>query len=331
MNRRRFVFTSSVMMLILAGAAASLAFYTHHLAQGFYGLPDAVRYLPADSQGVFGVNVREFINSSFYGQLEARHGGEIGSDLQEFVAKTGVDPRKDIDYIVAAVLRSGESRGGGVAIAVGTHEFNSEQIKSYIYSHCVPIEVDYHNAQVLMIPEHNGDRLEKGIAFLGGNMIALGDLETLKKVIDVQSGVEGAAGIESNSTLAPLIGRVNTGEMFWFAGDAQAVLSKAPANAPFAENLSSVQTVFGTLNINEEVIGTIVATTRDPETAGKLADVARGFKALGQLASDQNPELTSLMAGIDIFQEDSSVTVKVNFPTDILEKLRNGDLSFRNR
>jgi hypothetical protein len=307
-------------MAAVTVAVAGMALYTNFVVSAdIPGLPKAVTYLPAECDAVFGINVQKFLASPFFAKIEEEHGEQIGADLVEFIAKTGVDPRTDIDYIIAGG-RKVDQKGEGVAIAVG--KFNTAAITTFIHSESVPIEVQYKDAKVLMIPENNGNQLDKGIAFLSESEIALGDLESLKEVLDVR--FSDAAGIESNEVIEPLLAELNPGEMFWFAGDASRILDKAPTNNPLGANIAAIQNVVGTLSLTEAVQGQITATARDVESATKLADVARGFIALGQLAIEQSPqhqELSELMQGITISQNEDKIQLMVNFPIELLEKL----------
>jgi hypothetical protein len=320
MNRRRFVFTSSILMILIAGVVTGLALYsTYIVSASLPGLPEAVAYLPAESHAVFGMNVRKFVDSPVYAKFEAKHGQRIAADLADFIARTGVDPRRDLSYVVAGG-RAVDHEGKGVIIAVG--RFNTAAITTFIETHVVPIRVDYKGAVVLMFPEKNGTEVEKGVAYLSESEIALGDLESLKEVIDVRLG--GSPGILSNATLAPMVKALNPEEMFWFAGDAAAILAKAPAHTPFVDSISSLQTVMGTVNLTDAVNGRITATAKDDDSARKLADVARGFVALGQLAGNQHADLAELMKGISVTQDRNAVRLLVNFPLDLLEKLEQG-------
>src|SRR5262249_18696615 len=116
----------------------------------------------------------------------------------------------------------------------------------------------------------------------------------------------------------------NPEEMFWFAGDAATILAKAPVDSPFAGTIASVQTVMGTINLTDAVNGKITATARDEDSARKLADVARGFIALGQLAGESRADVAELMKGISVAQDRNAVRLVVNFPFDLLEKLEHG-------
>jgi len=317
MNRRKIVVASTVAMFAVAGVVAGLTLYTSFVVRAAIGdLPAAVQYFPADSQGIVGINVRAFINSPFYAKFEAEHGRKIGSELTEFIEKTGVDPRRDLDYVVAGGRSLGGGKGSGALIAIG--RFNRDAITTFINSRTVPITVDYNGAKVYMIPEKSGGELEKGIAFLRDGEIGLGDLESLKAILDVSAG---KPGITANETLAPLLGQLDPRAMFWFAGDAADLLARSPIPSPIGEKIAAIQSVFGTLNLTDAVSGRITANARDEESATKLADVVKGFIALGQLAGEQNAELAELMKGIGVVQDKHRIHLSVNFPADILERL----------
>jgi hypothetical protein len=307
-------------MFLVAGTVAGLALYTSiGVNASIPGLPEAVSYLPADCQAVFGMNVKNFIASPVYARFEEKHGREFGADLAEFITKTGVDPRRDVSYVIAAVTSHERGKGKGVAIAVG--RFNSAAITTFINTKGSPIEVNYKDAKVLMIPEDAGNRVEKGIAFLTESEMALGDLESLKAVLDVRG--KSAPGIESNATLWPLLNKLDSDQMFWFAGDAASILSKAPTTTPFGNSISAIQNVVGTLNLTDVVSGNITATARDATSAQRIADVVKGFIALGQLAMEQNTELTELMKGVSITQLENEIRLDVSFSIDLLERLEN--------
>jgi hypothetical protein len=306
-------------MFLIVGTVAGLALYTtFSVKASMAGIPEAVAYLPADCQAVFGMNVQKFIASPIYGKFEQQHGHEYGNDLAEFIEKTGVDPRRDIAYIVAGGKSIGDRSGKGVVIASG--QFDQARITDFINAHHAPIRADYKNATVLMVPEENGNKVDKGIAFLGGGEIALGDLESLKEVLDVRENP--AKGLQGNAVLWPLLKDLNPDEMFWFAGDPGTVLSKAPTNTPLGGSIAAIKSIVGTLNLTDAVTGKITATASDEESAKKLADVAKGIVALGQLAGSDNQEISELVSGINISQDKKQVRLMLNFSIDLLDRLQ---------
>ncbi len=318
MKHRKFVVTSTVVMFVLIGVVAGLALYsTIAVKASIPGLPDSISYLPPDSQAVFGMNVKKFIASPVYARFEQKHGQEIGTDLAEFITKTGVDPRRDVHYIIAAGRSVEGKKGSGVVIAEGT--FDRKSITNFINSQPSPIRLDYAGVTVWMIPERDGSAIEKGVALISDTEIALGELGALKTTLDIRANK--TQSVLDNPTLGPLIKALNSDEMFWFAGDPANVLAKAPTNTPLGGNITAITNVFGTLNLTTAVEGKITVTAKDEPAALKLADVAKGLLALASLASDQNPQLAELLKGILIKQDGTQIVLTLNFPFELLDKL----------
>lgn len=316
MSRKKFVVTSSIAMVLIAGIVASLAFYTNYVANASVrNLPEALSYLPANSQAIFGMNVQKFVSSPAFTKFEDKHGKQFANNLAEFITKTGVDPRRDLTYIVAGG-RALDGKGEAVIVASG--QFDSVKITDYINSHGATVRADYKGITVLVPAADKDSKLNKAVAFLTSSEIALGELEAVKGVIDVHAG--SAPGVITNTTLGPLLAALNPDEMFWFAGDPASILSKAPANTPFGSSISAIQNVVGTLNLTDIVSGKITATARDEDSARKLADVVRGLVALGQLASEHDQTLGELMKGVSVAQSKNQISLAISFSIDLLDK-----------
>jgi len=130
-----------------------------------------------------------------------------------------------------------------------------------------------------------------------------------------------------------MIRGIEPDEMFWFAGDASGLLSKAsaamPQAAPLRTGTSNIKSLVGSLNLGEALKGKIVATATSPEQALKLADAMRGLLALGQLAGNRNPDLQGLLAGLVISQNSDQVRLDLNIPVDVLTKIGQSPASKR--
>ena len=133
MNRRRFVVTSTVSLLVITVAIAGLAYYSDFAAKAFQqGVPTAIRYLPSDTKAVFGMNVQKFVKSTVYADIMQKHGQEIGTNLTEFTTMTGVDPRTDVDYVIGA----GRPSQSALSVFVPARRCSSCAVHSRSRSRC---------------------------------------------------------------------------------------------------------------------------------------------------------------------------------------------------
>jgi hypothetical protein len=313
MKHRNNVIVSTLM--IIAFVIAGIALCINNSAQAAPPSLDVLNNLPANCQFVFGMNVPKFVASDLYKKARLKKEAQIGNDLVQFVNATGVNPESDIVFLAAAGRTKGKSKGEGVVIAVGN--FNKETITSFIKSKSNPIVQEYNGTQVLMFPEGRGNTVGKGIVFLSGGELALGDLQTLKAVLDVK--VNGS--IRSNAKMMSLIGSISLDDMFWFAGNADGILANASIKTPMGIQIPSLQNIAGSFNITDSVMGKITASALDGPSAANLADIVKGLKAFGQMSTSQSPELQKLFDGVTVFQNSNQVSLDLIFSADLLDKL----------
>jgi hypothetical protein len=312
---RKAIVISILVLLGISCAGAVMVLY-NSVRASVQSFPEALNSIPSDYQFVFGINVQKLTGSSAFAKLQQNR--QVGKELQSFVEKTGLDPQRDISYLVGAGRANGSVRNEGIVIAVG--QFNKDRIVSFIRSKSAPTELQYGSASLLMIPDTKTNAApDKGIAFLSEREIALGDLNSLKAALDIR-GKENES-ILSNETMAPLIRSISPDDMLWFAGDAASVLAKAPATVPLGQSASSIKSFVGTLNIGDAVTGKITAIAVNADSATKLADAIRGLIALGQLTGNQHPELKTLLGGLAVSQNATEVTLGLNFPPELLDRI----------
>ena len=328
MKRQKTKIIVMIFMIGIAGAMAAIALDSHYPATAT-SLDEGLSILPTDCQFVLGFNMQKFVSSPAYESFREKQIQQNSHELeQEFIEKTGVDPERDILYILAAARSVDlpgsddsleKTEGKGVIAVIGN--FNPAAITSFIQSKINPGTVAYEGTSIMLMPQSNPDADEKGIVFLNDREIVMGDLDSLKAVIDVST--KGSASILFNTQMVSLIDSVPSEEMLWFAGDTSRMLHNAPANTPLGENIRAVQNIVGTLSITDFVNGRITLTAMDAETAVRLADIGRGFVAFAQLAGDKNPDLKMLVSGMNVLQDGMRVSLVMDFPTYLLERLDN--------
>jgi hypothetical protein len=330
MKCRKFTVIAMLFIIGIAGAIAGLSHYSNASTKTLEtSFGEALSILPSDCQFVFGINVRQVVSSPAYERFRQKQLQQNNRELEEeFIEKTGLDPARDISCILVAA-RSVDlpnpgtplERTQGKGVVVITGNFNKEAIAAFIRSKVNLAEMQYEGEAILVMPEGSANTVDKGIVFLTDHEIALGDLESLKAVVDIR--MKGNTNILFNPGMASLIDSIQSDEMLWFAGDTSHMFANAPLNTPLGQNIGAIQSIVGTLSVTDFVKGNITATAVNEESAARLADVGRGFVAFAQLAGDKNPDLKMLVSGLSILQDSTQVSVVLNFPTYLLEKLEN--------
>jgi len=318
MKHRNCAFISVLMMMGVAAIVLSLSTGLPVKASPA-NAPEALQSVPSDYQFIAGMNVRRFTSSTLY--LKLRQGqpqaAQIENEISKFTEQTGLDPARDISYLVIAGRAGASTKPEGLLILSG--DFDKDRLTSFLRSKEAVIAMDYKGTSVMMVPDKNDNSVKTGMAFFSQHEVAMGDLASLKAALDTKVGEK--RNILSNTVVSSLLGSINLDGMFWFAGDTAAAMQKSSLQVPPALNASSIQSIAGTFDIGEDFAGKITATTVDSNAAAKLADVFRGFIALGQMSGDQNPELKQLLNTVTVSQNAAQLSLSFNIPGDLIGKL----------
>jgi hypothetical protein len=316
MNRRRLAVISILTMMGISAAVLSLSTGIP-VSASVANAPDVLQHIPSNYHFVSGINVRHLTASAFYLKLrqEQPQAAPIESEISKFTEQTGIDPARDISYLVMAGRSGGSTQPEGLVIVSGN--FDRNRIKSFLQSKAAPVEMEYGGTSILMIPDQKGNSARNGMAFLGEQEIVMGNLASIKAALDTKA--EGKSNILSNAAMSSLLSSVNLDEMFWFAGDVAGAMKESPLPVPPALNASSIQSIAGTINIGEDVVGKITATAIDSNSAAKLADVFKGILALGQMSGDKSHKL--LLNTVTVTQNASQLSLSFSIPGDLIKKL----------
>ena len=317
--RRNFTLVS--VLLVITGITAAVLWLSVGLPAkaSVPNAPDALQSIPSDFQFVAGINLQRIAASPLFLKLrqEQPQAARIGNDLARFTEQTGIDPFRDITYVVLAGRADGTAKRESLIIVSGA--FDKSRITDIIRTKASAIEMDYRGTPLMLIPEPKDSTVKNGMVFLAEREIAIGNLASIKSALDTRAGDKN--DILSNATISSLLGGIDLNEMLWFAGNAADALKIAPMQAPPALNASSVQGIAGTLNISENLAGKIIATAIDANAATKMADVFRGIIALGQLSEKQNPDLSLLLSTFTVTQNASQISLSFNIPGELLKRL----------
>jgi hypothetical protein len=280
--------------------------------------PNALNSIPADCPFVFGINVQQLIASSFFAKLkqEQPQAEQIGSEFAKLAEKIGFNPARDISYIVIAANSIDKAKPQAVLIVSGV--FDQGRITSYLRSDMSSIEMAYGGASILTIPEKKANGTKAGITFLGNEEVAIGDLDSLKAVLDTRSGTK--KNILSNADMVSLFSSIQFGDMFWFAANTANALKQSQIATPLGLNQNSIKSIFGSLNFGDNAVGKITATANDEDSATKLANVFKGMIAFGQLSGNRNPDAKLMLDRVAITQNATQVRLAFEIPNELIKK-----------
>ena len=217
---------------------------------------------------------------------------EVTSDLENFKTQTGLDPRSFEQLAVGFSYkypREGVTKISSVALARGTFNAGAMVAAGRLASQGKYREEKYQGKTIYVFTLDRQFRLlglwnlkvnDFAATAIDGNTLALGNLESVRGVIDANR-----TGKRANAELLALASR-DANAIVGFGGNISPVLLEnlSLSNDSVARELTAVRQVYGTLgmsNTNLELM--VAARTVDPYSAKNLGDTVEGLKQLGGL------------------------------------------------
>ena len=276
--------------------------------------PQLLKLLMPDAKVVSGFDV-DRVKATPFGQFFL---SQLPSDsgFNEMVALSGFDPRRDIHEVLMASPGDAQKKSG-LLVVRGT--FDTARIATLIQSSGQPVEL-YKGIGIFGTAKGGPGGVSQGAAFLDTSIAVMGDLDSVRGVIDRRNG-GGGPGAELTNRIV----RTSANQDAW-------VVSLAPVSA-FAPAMpdrnigaalqgdlikaieqSSGGVRFGSvIEINGEL------TARTSQDASSLADVLKFFMSMAQANAPAGP--AAIIKNLTVSAEANAVKLSVAISEIELESL----------
>ncbi len=290
-------------------------------AAGSAQADDMLKLLPKDMAAVFFIDVQgiltiESVNKLLTEKTEDEE-FERYSDYQKLIDMTGLDIKKDI-YYVAAAMKGGMGNQDEWVVGVVNLKYDKDLLLSYI------IEKNKEESTELVEEEYNGFTLytviEKGeestFAFLDQSNIAAGNTVLVKSVLDVFQKKEES--ILQNEDFSALFNETDKSALFWggiiIPPEATAELAK---EMPMASNVESIEAVSLSFDYkNRMILADIKLRSSDPIENQEIADSLIGLKEMGAMITIQDFNFAEVLDRIEITSAPDHVRIFASYPDD---------------
>jgi len=279
----------------------------------------ALKILPMDSKAVFYVDLKKVMALESVDQ--ALKSDKNYQEMQDFINKTGINPKEDINYIVGALTSMEKDNQTGVIVA--NLNYNKDSMINLIKeeSENEVTESEYNGFTIYSTEEAE----EMGsFCFLDESNILIGDNSGIQAVIDIVKN--NGDNVLKNEEMSAMLQQTNKDALVWgaFLIPSEAV-SEATSTNPMLGNLESVKaaTLFFDFK-NKSYIAEIKLISTDPEKNKQVAELLNGLKAFGAMGAAENPAIGDLMNKIEISAGDEFVKIYANIPEDLIAKLKTG-------
>jgi hypothetical protein len=316
---RYFLIVSGVVM-ILALAGGLIAYLTR--AGGLAaGLPEELRYVPADAVLVGYADVRAVMDSELRRELMStiQPGPRKGRQtMHEFA---GIDLEKQVSHVVGYVAASAATAAQpgsgpvateepqmprGVMLVQGT--FEQPRIEQFIRDHGGTIEE--HNGRHFSVRRKGTEQI--GIGFIRTDLIAVGEAGLVRRALDQADGSQRGSGqnLITNAEIMEVV-RDASGSTAWAVGHFDAVTRAVKLPNEVSTRVPPMRIISAKADVNGGVKATIRADSADPAAAEQLREVVRGFIALARMQGGGRPELEGTLKSIQL--SGTGKTVQLTF------------------
>jgi hypothetical protein len=282
-----------------------------------------LQLIPADATGVVVINVRKGLGTE--PAAKALKDEATKKKYDEFVAKSGIDPVKDI-YFLAIGLGENPTAGNQQGAFILNARFNKADVLSKLQGT---------GGKGLPEDTYEGLTLYKGLefskpeksfsvvgAFLDDSNIVIGTDKGVRKIIDVYH--KKADSIGKNAEMGKLFQAVNTSAVAWGAFLIPPdMLKKAVENNPMLKSFEGVTGVTMSFDYaNALLVAEIQSLGGTKEQNKQLGDMLGGLKAMGAAAAADNQAAMDLLNAIEITSGDDHVKIYAGLGSELLEKVR---------
>jgi hypothetical protein len=278
--------------------------------------PQLLNLVMPDAKVLAGVNVEQAKGTQF-GQYVLNQLQTQDAHMQELVALTGFDPRRDVRELLVA---SNGVPQGKTGLALATGNFDVAKITAAATMHGVVAEL-YNGVTILQEPK----KQEMGIAFLDAYTVAAGDIASVKGAID------------RRRTSQPLPWAVLAKVNQWSSSqDAWGITTVPPtslappgavqagaANNPMANAGQNVQAAAGGVKFGAMVVFSGEAECDTAQSAKTLGDMVQLLINLGQMQAGQDATAAALVKSVKVtVTADGNVAkVSASLPQDVFQQM----------
>ena len=323
-QRTRYFLLGSSLFLVVALCTGLVAYYNGSLPVRSSTVgPAELAYVPVGATAVAYANVHDVMNSEFRQKLhQAFPTGEERDKLQQ---ELGLDIEHDIDTVVAGytgTMGAGSPTSkDGIVLVRG--RFNAPKIEAEITQHGGAVQQYGGKKMFVMTDDHpNGAGADGNgsgaVAIIESNVLALGNLNAVKKAIDAGSTGQN---VTKNPDLMKYIGELSGTNTAWAVGKIEGVGTDTNIPQQARDQLANIQWCMVSAHIDGGVSGMARAIARDDKAGDNLRDVVRGGLAAARLMAGKDARIDAVINSVQVTGTGKDVGITFVVPNEVLDMI----------
>lgn len=275
-----------------------------------------------DARVVAGINLANARNSPFGQYLLGRLSANEPQDFRNFASTTGFDPRRDLNEIL---FTSPGGSGSTRKLVLARGVFDQARLIALAKSSGADVSV-YNDVEIIAVgvkaaAEHGQPPI--ALAFPQDSVAAVGDLESVRAVIDRRQGGPGLS-----AELTARVNALSSAQDAWFVSVvpvsefAGRVPDSSAGGALKGDALKSIQQASGGVKLDQVINVSAELVAQTAQDATSLADGLRLLAGLAALQQrPQNQVLQSLLNTLTVKAEVNVVKIGLAIPETLMESL----------
>jgi PBP1b-binding outer membrane lipoprotein LpoB len=285
-------------------------------------LDNILDIIPMQVEGMVFLNVQKVANTRLFDKVITME-SEKTKNYQKFITESGIDPKKDIYFLVEATTNKFVPKEKTDVVIVVNLKYNKNLVLANLKKEGLDKEEDYRSITIYSkIDEKNK---ESKIAFLNESYIAFGDENLLKAVIDLSQG--SGENIYKKEKLMTILKDIDQ-EAFLWGGYLipKEVMEEAMVKNPLIENFESVEAVSFFVNYdNLDYFCQINLVSKDEAKNKQIVDFLNLAKTMYSMGIKKDTDVKELVNNINFSVEPPGIKIVFKLSEDlsirIIEKL----------
>lgn len=320
---KRFAVLSSAVALALASALALPA-----AARG--GSDDALSLVPADAASVGVIHVADLRSSPLAARLFSDTDKlTVDGDAQHFLDEARLNPKEDVDTVVAAGSPRGAGGSEGWGLVLFEGRFDPARLSAALVERGAT-KKSTAAGDYFLLPDkgQNASRHEQGaIAFASPRLVVAGNESSVIAALAQRSA--GGTAFRSGAGLGRHLSRIDSGASAWALVDVSrlpqkdAVVPHAHAHGNGADAAATLVTSMKSVSLlalqvtakGDALKLNATGLVSDDETAGLMEDALRGVLAAWRLAAqEKSPDTVSVLRKFTVSRDKDTVSISGTLP-----------------
>ena len=278
-----------------------------------------IKLMPRGTMGVMAIDVQRAMATE--ATAKALQDPKSKEKYDEFVKMSGIDPMKDVSYILVGLsgMTAAAAQDGGIIVNL---KYDKARLQALIKEKAPEAKEELYNG-VTVYSHLDGDKAKQTTqaAFLDDAHIVIGSAMGVRGIIDVHQ--KKAESMTKNAEMTAILKNVDKSGFAWGAFAIPPELIKKGVEA--SPQLKALEGVKALTMAFDYKMTNFVADIRTlggtKEQNANLASMLNGFKAMGAMFAAQEPALGDLLNGITIGSGEDFTRLSINVSQDVMDRL----------